>query len=177
MATLRVLPHDRRSPALPIDQIRSACLSLHWPSRSALLARDPWTANSATRSPRRLHDRQQCPHVFRVKPPPYNRASAILESGLQSSASRPVGWSKESPPLELPRISLLSSFPAAASSTSRNATRATSARGRTPPHSPHSASVRKSACATSSLHLCFDFRCVIAQLCYRRPSSARMRFT
>ena len=38
-----------------IDQIRSACPSLHWSSRSAPLARDPWPANSAIRSPRDLH--------------------------------------------------------------------------------------------------------------------------
>src|SRR5258706_7556227 len=51
--------------------------------------------------------------------------------GLRS-ASRPERW-LGTPPLAHPRI-LPQCFPAAVSSTSRNATRATSALGSTPPH-------------------------------------------
>ena len=91
-------------------------------------------------------------------------------AGLRS-ASPPVSWS-ETPPLALPRISP-PCFPAAASSTNRNATRATSALGRTPPHSPHSASVRKSTCATSSMYFCFVFVASLRNFAMRPPSSAR----
>src|SRR5206468_10534943 len=87
------------------------------------------------------------------------------------SASRPLRR-PGTPPLALPRISP-PCFPAVVSSTSRNATRATSALGRTPPHSSRSASVRKSACATSSMLFCFVFVASSRNFAMRRPSSAR----
>ncbi len=114
-------------------------------------------------------------------PPPITPAHALDQilappsgsgrsaAGLRS-ASRPVGW-PGTPPLALPRISPPCS-PAVVSSTSRNATRATSALGRTLPHSSRSASVRKSACATSSMHFCFVFVASSRNFAMRRPSSA-----
>ncbi len=76
------------------------------------------------------------------------------------------------PTLALQRISP-TCFPAAVFSTSRNAARTTSALGRTSPHSSRSASVRKSVCATSSMHFCFVFVASSRNFAMRRPSSAR----
>src|SRR5260221_10783168 len=106
------------------------------------------------------------PDQILALPSGFGHSAAALRS-----ASRPVSW-PGTPPLALPRI-LPSCFPAAVSSTNRNATRATSALGRTPPHSPHSTSVRKSACATSSMYFCFVFVASSRNFAMRPPSSAR----
>jgi transposase-like protein len=91
-------------------------------------------------------------------------------AGLRS-ASRPVRW-QGIPPLALPRISP-SCFPAAVSSTNRDATGTTSAFNRTPLHSSRSASVRKSACAISPMHFYFVFVAPSRNFATRRPSFAR----
>src|SRR6185369_5620604 len=87
------------------------------------------------------------------------------------SASRPPRW-PGTPPIALPRISP-SRFPAAVSSTNSNATGTTPALDRTPPHSSRSASVRKSACATSSMLFCFVFVASSRNFAMRRPFPAR----
>jgi len=168
MATLRVLPNDRTHPfCQPIKSaahVRGFAIQIRAPCERSIACK------------------LGSPITLLPPPPPAIPAHVpdqilALPSGSGHSAaalrfaSRPLSW-PGTPPPALPRISPWY-FPAAVSSTNRNATRVTSALGRTLSHSSRSASVRKSACATSSMLFCFVFVASSRNFAMRRPFPAR----
>ena len=112
----------------------------------------PAPANSAARSRRALHHRQQRPHMLGIESRPHPQAPAILQADF--NARVPDRVRRSSPSVALPGISPRC-LRATASSTRRNTVCTGHAHGRTPSPSARYAPVRKSAFATSStLSLC-----------------------